>query len=50
MKKALFLFALTVLSLALGACRNIYESDTYSTSDSYGDVFEGKKIPWDTRI
>ncbi len=50
MKKSLFLFVLTVLALTLGACRNIYESETYSTSDSYGDVFEGKKIPWDSRI
>lgn len=34
---------------ALTACvNNIYNAKTYEISDSYGEIFEGRRVPLDT--
>lgn len=49
MKKS-FQIALVFCALAaLNACvKNVYSIKTYEVSDSYGEIFEGRRVPLDT--
>ena len=47
--KAFFYLILGVLVLALSACENRYDNQTFYRSDSYGSIFEGKRVPQDVR-
>ena len=47
--RAFFALILTFAVLALSACRNQYEVPIYVFSDSYSEVFEGKRVPQDVR-
>ena len=40
---------LTLCVLALSACRNQYDVSTYVSTDTYKDVFEGRRVPQDVR-
>lgn len=43
------LLTVSFLVLCLSACQNAYHSETYDVSDTYGDIFEGRKQPYDMR-
>ena len=47
--KTLFALVLTLCALALSACCNKYEIPTYTHTDSYHDIFEGRYVPQDVR-
>lgn len=48
-KRMVFISVLVCGIVALASCRNIYNSETHNSSDSYGDVFQGNRIPYDMR-
>ena len=48
MKKMFLLVILGIIS-SISACSNLYEIETYETTNSYGSVFEGKYVPQDVR-
>lgn len=49
MKKRILLTVLILAFAGLAACRNLYEKETYVTTDSYESVFMGKYVPQDVR-
>lgn len=47
--KLLFHLFLVIFVLALSSCENKYENQTFYHTDSYGSVFEGKRVPQDVQ-
>lgn len=51
-KRSIFLIGLSVCQFLLAGCglfQNPYHRETYATTDSYGSVFEGERIPQNVR-
>ncbi len=48
-KNILRLFLFVFLMLSLNACGYRYSSNTHEKTDSYGSVFQGKRVPQDVR-
>lgn len=47
--KIVFALLLVFAAIGLSACRNRYDVPVYYFTDSYSEVFEGKKVPQDVR-
>ena len=47
--RVVFALLLIVAAIGLSACRNQYEVPIYHFTDSYSELFRGKKVPKDVR-